>query len=82
MSKPPEKPWLFFKRIARYLVHEQALVIECGSEESADGGTVVYSDRDWESCRTTRRYMRGGVLCAGGHVVKTWSATRGHLALS
>lgn len=74
--------WVLLKRLARYLIHAPQLVFEYKSEESGDGGIIVYTDSDWCSWCTTCRYTSGGVLCVATHVVKTCSTTHGRVALS
>lgn len=68
MRRPREKGWVLLKRIARYLVHAPDFVIEYKFEQSAEQGTVLYTDSDWGSCRITRRSTSGGVLCIGGGI--------------
>lgn len=82
MSKPWEKDWVLLKRIAWHLIHRPELVNDNKFDRPCDEGIVMYTDSGWCSCRATRRSTSGGVLCVGGHVVRTWSAAQGRVALS
>lgn len=53
-------------RSARYPIQSPELVFEYRFAESAAEGVVVYTDKHWASCRTTRSFTSGGALCVGG----------------
>ena len=46
------------------------------------GKVCVFTDSDWGGDRVSRKSTSGGVICLGGHCVRTWSSTQGAIALS
>lgn len=45
-------------------------------------GSLVFTDGDGGSCRSTHTSTTGGVLLVSGRIAKTWSSTRGQVARS
>eukprot|EP00400_MALV-I_sp_L67-5_P001107 gene1107-biopygen217 len=46
------------------------------------GRITVWTDSNWAGCARTRRSTSGGALFHGSHLIKAWSHTQGHVALS
>ena len=81
MSEPTNGSFVRIKKIVRYLVDRPKIVwryVWQDEPQSAD----VYTDSDWGGDRIDRRSSSGGVWMLGKHVIKTWSATQGAVALS
>lgn len=70
-------------RIARYLSDPaRQRVRQVFAWRAWEPVLEVWTDSDWAGCRETRKSTSGGVVCASGHVVKTWSVSQKGVALS
>ena len=68
------------RHLARYLLGAPRRVYQFGMQAPAD--IRVYADTDWAGCAETRRSTSGGCALRGGHLLKHWSNTQKHVALS
>ena len=83
MANPMVKDFAKIKRVVRFLKGIGAVRWRYKwQEEEEFGAIVVYVDSDWAGCRRTRRSTTGGVIKAGRHVLRTWSATQATIATS
>eukprot|EP00973_Karenia_brevis_P054867 7628198-Karenia_brevis.AAC.1 len=81
MANPKVVSWRALKKIARYPVGVERVVLWYGwQDESAF--SRVYSDSGWGGNLRDRKSTSGGVWMIGDHTIKTWSATQGACALS
>ncbi len=81
MAKPTVGDKRKLKRLARYLVGRPRLVSRYDWQER-QGELTGYSDSDWAGCKRTARSTSGGAIMAGGHLLKSWSATQRSITLS
>ena len=81
MSAPTVGDRRRLKRLQRYLKGKPRLVSEF-AWQSRHGEYQGYSDSDWAGCKRTARSTSGGVIMAGGHLLKSWSATQKSVTLS
>ena len=78
---PSVQGMLKLKRLGRYLTRSGRWITTFNYQKSA-GVLTAWVDTDFAGCRKTRRSTSGGVITLGSHVIKTWSATQGVVALS
>ena len=81
MARPTNGSWRKVKRTAEFLVGRKAVVWKFGYQEGVQD-IPVYTDSDWDGSREMRKSTTGGALLWRGRCWKTWSATRGAVALS
>eukprot|EP00973_Karenia_brevis_P089429 12397718-Karenia_brevis.AAC.1 len=81
MSNPTKKDWTALKRLGRYLLGNQRLVIWYEWDRSR-GRIISHSDSDWAGCPTTRKSTSGGTAQIGKHLIKAWSSSQSVIALS
>ena len=81
MSKPAVCDWNRLKRLGRYLIGRERMIINF-DYQTWNGRLAVWTDSDWAGCRSTRKSTRGGVVMIGEHPIKTWSSTQAVIALS
>ena len=72
---------LMLKRLARYLIGRTRVVIVYKYQDS-HGVVDVWTDTDYAGCQDTRKSTSGGVIIREGHIIKSWAATEGIIALS
>ena len=81
MQEPIEGDWDKLKRLGRYLVGRERMVVDF--EYQQEGGRIdVWTDSDYAGCRETRKSTSGGVIRMGSHTIKTWSRMQAVVALS
>ena len=80
MTVPLQKHWNLLKRLGRYLVGRERMVV-CYQWQGGEG-IRAYSDSDWAGCKRTARSASGGVITRGNHFLKSWSATPKRVTLS
>ena len=80
MAKPTVGAWKQLKRITRYLLSAQRIVISYPWQGMEDIDT--YTDSDWAGCRKTGKSTSGGVVTIGEHFIKGWSTTQASITLS
>jgi hypothetical protein len=71
-SEPDEQDWRSAKRLARYLMDNKSVAIECKLQRLPEK-VMVWSDTDSAGCRRTRRSTSGCLVIFGSHCVKTYS---------
>ena len=84
MADPRRGDVKAMKRIARYLVGRQRLVLKYQRQRVASKTLTItsFADADFAGCRSTRKSTSGGVLMHGQHCLKTWSTTQNKVSLS
>jgi hypothetical protein len=70
MSTPTAGDMGNLKRLARYLVDKERVVIEYDYQEE-NRIVEVWTDSDYAGCTRTRKSTTGGVCRLGGHLIKT-----------
>ena len=68
------------KCIARYFLGRPRAVMRFDWEDET-GQLSTSSDSDWAGCKATRKSTSGGVVMAGGHLIKTCSRQQRRVAL-
>ena len=81
MSNPSLADWLALKRLARYLIGRNRVVLRYDYQEH-HGVVDVWTDTDFAGCQTTRKSTSGGIVMFGSHMIKAWSSTQGNVSLS
>ena len=81
MAIPKTSSMRKMKMMARYFLGHPELEIRYENQPPQSTMTV-YVDSDWAGCLDTRRSTSGGVMCLGGHCVKSWASTQAILAIS
>ena len=81
MAMPTTNHVTKLKRLAKYVncYSNAEIVYRWGCWDSTILG---YSDSDWAGDRESRRSTSGGCLTLGGCILKSWSRTQRHVALS
>ena len=81
MSSPTSGYWCRPKRLARFLQGKPRVVHKYKWHESTDK-LSVYSDAGWAGDKISRKSITGGCILPGQHLLKGWSRTQTHVALS
>ena len=74
MSLPGELHMNSLGRLGRYLVGRPRLILRY-RWQSMPSGLTTYTDSDLAGCPTTAKSTSGGIVCIGGHTVKSYSTT-------
>jgi hypothetical protein len=81
MSAPTTDDWNKLKRLGRYLIGRERVVVIYGYQ-GWNGKITAWTDSDYAGDKKTRKSTSGGVLLLGKHVIKSWSSTQSVIALS
>ena len=81
MAAPRVQDWGRLKRLGRYLLTRQRSV-QLFKWQQDPGHLVAWTDSNWAGCERTRKSTSGGAIMYGSHLIKAWSQTQGHVALS
>ena len=81
MSTPRDASMNLLRRIGKYLVGRPRMVIKFGWQ-NIPGLATCYTDSDWAGCPKTARSTSGGIVCLGGHMIKSYSRQQKTVALS
>ena len=81
MSSPGELHMNSLGRVGRYLVGRPRLILHY-RWQSMPSRLTTYTDSDWAGFPTTAKSTSGGIVCIGGHTVKSYSRQQRTVALS
>ena len=81
MAEPTQGNWAAVKRLGRYLVGRNRMVIRYGYQDEVSE-MAIWTDTDFAGCAKTRKSTSGGVAMFGNHMVKSWCSTQAIVALS
>ena len=81
MSAPTQDDWAALKRLVRYLVYRQRVVVcfdRLARQDTIDG----YSDTDWAGCPHPRKSTSSSHIMVGSHLLASSSTTQSVIATS
>ena len=81
MSWPTEGSWAQLKRLGRYL-ESRIRSQQVFAFQRSPKALTLWADSDWAGCTRTRRSTSGGLVMHGQHLIRSWSSTQAHVALS
>ena len=81
MSKPRQMDMKELKRLGRYLIGRERVILEFRRQDRSSI-IEVWSDTDYARCPETRKSTSGGIIMLGSHMIKGWSTTQSVIALS
>ena len=81
MSAPNEEDWEKLKRVGRYLLGRQRVVIQYNFQ-LWPGTLTGISDANWALDKESRKSTSGGIVMNCTHYIKSWAKTQSLVALS
>ena len=81
MSKPRKMDMKELKRLGRYLIGKERMILEF-KRQDRNSIIDVWTDTDYAGCQETRKSTSGGNIMLGSHMIKGWSTTQAVIALS
>ena len=81
MSKPLQSAYGGVTRIGKYLVGRPRMIMHF-KWQAMPALITTYTDSDWAGCEKTAKSTSGGIICIGGHMIKSYSRQQKTVALS
>ena len=81
MSCPTRGAWKALVKLGKYLKsHSRYSYLY--KYQDLPKELTIWTDTDYEGCKTSRKSTSGGVVMWGKHIIKSWSSTQSVIALS
>lgn len=74
-SRPTQRDWVELKRVVRYLIGTEDLVLQLGLKQEDGLKLIGYSDADWAGDTSDRKSTSGFVFMLGGAAV-SWGSRK------